>query len=87
MGDDARPLPRALVEGWTKRWATGHRKLEAPGSAGRSYTAAEQEAASTPSRLLTRGDPLPHTLYRVEGAASAPTLIVVPLRIAPKAQP
>ena len=86
-GEDARPLPRAVVEEWTKRWATGHRKLETPGGAGRAYTAAEQEAGSTPSRLLTRADPLPHTLYRVDGPATTPTLIVVPLRIAPKAQP
>jgi hypothetical protein len=83
-GQEAQPLPRAVVDDWMKRWATGHPKLEAPGGAGRSYTASEQEAGASPSRLLTRGEPLPHTLYRVDGAANQPTLIVVPLRIAPK---
>jgi len=84
VGQDAQPLPRALVDDWMKRWATGHRKLETPASTGKGYTASEQEAGASPSRLLTRGEPLPQTLYRVEGASSEPTLIVVPLRFAPK---
>jgi hypothetical protein len=83
-GQDAQPLPRAMVDDWMKRWATGHRKLETPGGVGKAYTASEQEAGSTPSRLLTRGEPLPQTLYRVEGGSKEPTLIVVPLRFAPK---
>ena len=84
VGQDAQPLPRAVVDDWMKRWATGHRKLETPGGTGKVYTASEQEAGASPSRLLTRGEPLPQTLYRVEGASSEPTLIVLPLRLAPK---
>ena len=84
VGQDAQPLPRATVDDWTKRWATGHRKLESAGGAGKAYTASEQEAGSGPSRLLTRGEPLPQTLYRVEGTAGQPTLIVVNLRFAPQ---
>jgi hypothetical protein len=84
IGQEAQPLARAVVEEWTKRWAVGHRKLEAAGGSGGAYTAAEQAAASTPNRLLTRGEPLPQTLYRIDGAAADPTLVVVTLRIAPK---
>ena len=54
------------------------------GGAGRAYTATEQEAASQPARLLTRGEPLPQTLYRVEGTAGDPALVVVTLRMAPR---
>jgi hypothetical protein len=84
VGQGAQPLPRAMVDDWMKRWATGHQKREAAAGVGKGYTASEQEAGASPSRLLTRGEPLPQTLYRVEGASSEPTLIVVPLRFAPK---
>jgi len=83
IGQDAQPLSRTQVEEWERRWGARHAKLETPGGAGRAYTTSEHEAASAPSRLLTRGEPLPQTLYRVETAVGNPTLVVVTLRIAP----
>jgi hypothetical protein len=84
VGREAQALTRAQVDEWLRRWGTGHRKLEMVGGAGRGYTASEQEAAAQPSRLLTRGEPLPQTLYRIEGTAGDPALVVVTLRIAPR---
>ncbi|HET8647493.1 MAG TPA: hypothetical protein VFO85_18490 [Vicinamibacteria bacterium] len=83
VGQDAQPLARAQVEEWERRWGGAHARLESPGGPGRAYTAAEQEAARSQTRLLTRGEPLPQTLYRVQGRAGSPALVAVRLRIAP----
>lgn len=85
-GQDAQPLTRAQVEEWERQWGARHARLESPGGAGRAYTASEREAASAPSRLLTRGEPLPQTLYRIEARAGGPALVSVRLRIAPSTQ-
>lgn len=83
VGQDAQQLPRAQVEDWERRWSAPHTRLESPGGAGRAYTASERAAASEPARLLTRGEPLPQTLYRLQTRAGSPALVVVKLRIAP----
>jgi hypothetical protein len=82
IANDAQHLSRAQVEEWEKRWSARHARLEAPGGAGRAYTASERAAAAGPTRLLTRGEPLPQTLYRIAGTAGDPALIVVTLNIA-----
>jgi hypothetical protein len=83
IGEEAQPLSRAQVEDWERRWSARQARLESPGGAGRAYTASEREAAAAPTRLLTRGEPLPQTLYRVETRAGGPALVSVRLRIGP----
>ena len=78
---DAVTLPAELIARWEAEWAVPHRKLEAQGGAGRSYSASERDAGSDPKRLLQRGEPLPQTLYRIDSSLSSPVLVDVRLRI------
>ncbi len=81
IGREAQALSRQQVEEWEKAWRVPHRKLETPGGAGRAYTPVEHAAGESATRLLTRDEPLPQTLYRVEGKGGQPVLVSVDLRM------
>jgi hypothetical protein len=78
---DAERLAPSLVAQWETQWAVAAERLELVGGAGRAYTGVERDAAAQ-GRLLTQGDELPQTLYRVLAAPGAPVMISVPLKIA-----
>jgi hypothetical protein len=78
---NAERLDPSLVAQWETQWAAAAERLELVGGAGQAYTGTERDAAAQ-GRLLTQGDALPQSLYRVLSSPGAPVLISVPLRIA-----
>lgn len=74
-------LDPSLVAQWEKQWGGPTERREANGGASKEWTKAEQEAGEN-KRLLTQGDPLPQTIYRVKSKPGNPLLLVMPLRIA-----
>jgi len=79
IGPEPLPLEAAQLAGWEATWGAKVERLDAA-APGKAYTAVEQ-AAGTGRRPLTQSDPLPHTLYRVEGKTGDPLLVKVPLKI------
>ena len=84
-GIEIGPRPLALSEEqaseWEKRWGSGKFEIfELTGGAGKSWTRAEQEAASRGTRLLTQDDPPPQTVYRVAAKTGDPLLVKIRLR-------
>ena len=73
-------LEAPLLEQWQKQWGVPVERFELVGGAGKTYTLAEKEAGDG-SRLLTREDELPQTLYRVVARPDQPILITVQLRL------
>jgi hypothetical protein len=84
IGPKAQALPADQVAGWEKQWGRKVEAFELAGGAGKTWTAAEQEAASGSTRLLTQEDPPPQTVYRVENRASEPMLVTLRLRYGAK---
>ncbi|MGH9841613.1 MAG: hypothetical protein ACREEM_22915 [Blastocatellia bacterium] len=80
-GVGLRELDRKLVAQWEKQWGAPTERREAQVGADKDWTKAEQEAGEN-ERLLTQGDPLPQTIYRVKTKPGNPLLLVMPLRIA-----
>jgi hypothetical protein len=78
---DAERLDPSLVAQWETQWAAAAERLELVGGAGQASTGSERDAAAQ-GRLLTQGDELPQTLYRVLAAPGSPVVISVPLAIA-----
>lgn len=75
---------RKTVEKWERDWVGESEKpREASRLAGQECTAEEKASAIEPQRLLTQGDPLPQTIFRVNDKSAGPLLIVVPLRVNP----
>jgi hypothetical protein len=84
LGDGPMKLKVSQVEKWEKDWGGESEKpLEASKLVGKEWTAEEKASANEPQRLLTQGDPLPQTIFRVKGKSAGPLLIVVPLRVKP----
>jgi len=80
IGPKALALPGEQVAGWEKQWGRKVEVFELAGGAGKTWTAAEQEAAAGATRLLTQEDPPPETVYRVQSRASEPLLVKLRLR-------
>jgi hypothetical protein len=79
IGSDALELaPRRLAE-WEQKWAAPVTRLEST-TAGKAWTTAELEAAGG-GKPLTRNDPTPQTLFKVQAKAGEPLLVTVWLRI------
>jgi hypothetical protein len=76
-------LDTRVVEKWEKDWGGKSEQWEQRKLAGQEWTSQEKASASEPQRLLTQGDPLPQTIFRVKGKSSGPLLIVVPMRVNP----
>jgi hypothetical protein len=84
VGRSALKLTKEQVESWQKAWASPLKRIELAGGAGKLYTAEEQQAGQTGSRLLTQEEPVPQTMYRVEAKPGAPLVVAVPLGITRK---
>jgi len=76
-------LDSRLVEKWERDWGGVTEQREARKTVGQEWTAPEKASATEPQRLLTQGDPLPQTIFRVQGKPGEPRLIVVPLQVKP----
>lgn len=73
----------AQVAEWEQKFAVTGERFELEGGAGQTYTAAEKQAGSDRSALLTREDAAPQTLYRVQARAGEPMLLRLPIRLKP----
>ncbi len=74
-------LANLQVAAWEKQWRTKSFKLEDAVREGKVYTITEKLAARG-EKLLSRKDPLPQTMYRVDCKAGDPVMLDVQLRIA-----
>ena len=66
---------------WEQDWGGRVEQFELEGGAGRAYTKEEKSAGSDGSRMLTQGDPLPQTVFRLDAKPGKPVLVKVLLRI------
>jgi len=81
IGPKALKLTDDQVAKWEKEWGTGSvQRFELSGGAGKTWTQAEQQAASTGTRVLTQEDPPPQTVYRVAVKPGEPLMVKVRLR-------
>jgi hypothetical protein len=81
IGPKALLLTNERVAAWEKQWGGAKTELfELTGGAGRTWTQAEQQAASGATRLLTQEDPPPQTVYRVAVKPEEPLMVKVRLR-------
>jgi hypothetical protein len=81
IGPKALLLTNERVAAWEKQWGGAKTELfELTGRAGRTWTQAEQQAASGGTRLLTQEDPPPQTVYRVAVKPEEPLMVKVRLR-------
>ena len=78
IGNNTIKLPAGQVAEWEKKWTVRTERLEAPRTAGKTYTSAERKAA-TDAKPMTQVDPVPQTLYRVEANKDEPLLVNIPL--------
>ena len=79
-GPDPVELRDSLVESWQKKWVTKVQSIESPASQQQPLTAAEVKLFRAGS-AFKETDPLPQTLYRVEGQPDQPLLIAVQLKM------
>jgi hypothetical protein len=81
IGAKALLLTNERVSAWEKQWGAAKTELfELTGGAGKTWTQAEQQAASGTTRLLTQEDPPPQTVYRVAVKPEEPLMVKVRLR-------
>jgi hypothetical protein len=80
IGPERLKLSPAQLAAWEKQWMAKSYPLDSPGQAGQAYTMAEKEAAEG-KKILSKDDPLPQTMYRVEAKSGAPVMISLPLTI------
>jgi hypothetical protein len=81
IGPKALRLTNDQVARWEKEWGAGNvERFELTGGAGKTWTQAEQQAASNATRLLTQEDPPPQTVYRVAVKPGEPLMVKVRLR-------
>ena len=82
IGAGALEIGAAQLATWESQWGALAERLEMADGAGKAYTPAEKAAGATSGTLLTKDDPLPQTIYRVDARPGAPVLVNIPLRIA-----
>jgi hypothetical protein len=81
IGPKALRLTNEQVAALEKKWGTAKPEaFELSGGAGKTWTQAEQQAASNSTRLLTQEDPPPQTVYRVAVKRGDPLMVKVRLR-------
>jgi hypothetical protein len=66
---------------WEQEWGGRVEQFELEGGAGRAYTKEEKAAGGDGSRMLTQGDPLPQTVFRLDSKPGKAVLVKVLLRI------
>jgi len=79
IGEAPVELTRERVAGWEKRGGVKVERFEMESGAGKAWSAAEQDDAHDGTRRLTRVDPPPQTLLRLQ--PSDPAFIAVPIVI------
>lgn len=80
IGPKALLLTNDQVAQWESLWGAGKTEIfELSGSAGKTWTRGEQEAAGG-TRVLTQEDPPPQTVYRVSAGPDQPFLVKIWLR-------
>jgi hypothetical protein len=80
IGTDRLKVSEEQLARWDKQWKAKSYKLEDAAKEGKVYTVAEKEAARG-GKLLTKDDPLPQTMYRVDCKAGDAVMLEVPLKI------
>jgi hypothetical protein len=80
IGRERVKLTNDQVASWEKQWQAKSYKLEAPAQEGKAYTIAEKQAGSS-GKLLTKDDPAPQTMYRVDCKPSDTVMLQLPLKI------
>lgn len=81
IGDKAVELSTEQVEKWVSEWGAAVERIEEVGNSGGKYSLAEKAAGGSATEVLTQDDPLPQSIYRVDGKVGKPTLVTVGLRI------
>ena len=81
LTNEVLPITRTQLREWEKGWGGDTEIWEMEGGAGETWTPQEKAAAAkTGTRQLTRDDPPPQTIYRVETMDSNAVLVNVRLR-------
>ena len=81
IGRRRQKLTNQQVAAWEKQWKAKSYKLEDAAHEGKVYTVKEKLAARG-DILLSKQDPLPQTMYRVDGKKGDPVMLDLQLRIA-----
>lgn len=82
IGSEPAKVPSDLLSKWERAWSAKVDQFELEGGAGRAYTREEKAAGANGSRMLTQGDPLPQTVFRMDAKPGSPLLVKILLRIA-----
>ena len=81
LSSDVLPVSRAQLSEWESLWGGDAEVWEMEGGAGQAWTQQEKEAAAKKgTRQLTREDPPPQTIYRVETDGNKAMLVNMRLR-------
>ena len=80
IGRAAQKLSADQFQQWEQKWATQTKAIDAPGQAGKAYTAAEKRAGQE-GGVLTADDPLPQTIIQTQAKSGDPMLVTFPVRI------
>ncbi|MCX6591166.1 MAG: DUF4384 domain-containing protein [Acidobacteria bacterium] len=70
-----------LLNKWEAQYGLQVEHLEMEGGSGQTLSPAEKASGGDSSKLLTRDDPLPQTMYRVRSKPGEPLLVKVPIRM------
>ena len=81
LASDATALPAALVEKWEHRWSRKTERFNLKGIEEIAWSR-EEQAAGLGTRALRQQEPMPQTLYRVDGSLEEPLLVKLSLRFA-----
>jgi hypothetical protein len=75
------PIPRERLDKWYA-WQMGADVYDADDGEGIAYTRAEADVAENTSRSLTREEPLPQTIYRLNIPKDMPLFVIIRLEAA-----
>jgi hypothetical protein len=72
----AQPISREQLEKWYQ-WQMGADVYDADDGEGIAFTKVEADAVQSASRSLTREEPLPQTIYRVQTPKDSPLFVII----------
>jgi hypothetical protein len=81
IGPEPITLTSTQLESWEREWGAPYETYEMIGGTGRVMTSAEKAAWTTDGQLLTQGDPLPQTVYRIASKPNSPLFLRVLVRV------
>jgi hypothetical protein len=70
-----------LLADWEAKYGLQVEHLEMEDGSGKTLTSEEKASGGDRTKLLTRDDPLPQTMYRVRSKPGEPLLVKVPIRM------